>query len=76
MELHAVIVKKPASLEQAKKLKMPYTKKDYYRETETSYRFRNIAKTKFKKDSFRSAPITDKITLVYGELSSSGSKET
>jgi hypothetical protein len=66
--LHAVIVKKPVSLEQAKKIKMPYTKANYYRETETSYRFRNIPKTKFIKDSFRSAPITEKVTLVYGKL--------
>lgn len=68
MDLHAVIVKKPMTITEAKRAKKPFTEKDYYRETGTSYRFRNIPKTKFERNSFRSKPINEDITLVYGKL--------
>jgi hypothetical protein len=68
MELHAVIVKKPITLKDAKKKASNFTDKSYYRETDTSYRFRNIPKTKFERNSFRSKPIGEDLTLVYGKL--------
>lgn len=70
MELHAVIIKKPINLDEAKKIAKEYIKgnKKFYRETESSLRFRNIAKTKFKKSSFRTKKINKNLSLVYGEL--------
>ena len=65
-ELHDVIIKKDISLEKAKQIAakfIPLTRK-YYRETDGSWRFRNIPKTKFKQ--FRSKVINDYITLIYG----------
>ena len=70
-KLHAVIIKKPISLKDAKKIKKDIIKdktKTFYRETPESYRFRNIAKTKFDPSSFRSKKINDKTTLVFGSF--------
>lgn len=69
-QLHAVIVKKTIPLTQAKKMAHDIIKKNvsYYRVTSDSYRFRAIPKTKFKVGSFRSKPINENITLVFGEL--------
>ena len=65
--LHAVVIDKPINLNDAKKIASDFIKdKTFFRETSTSYRFRNIPKTKFKK--FRSKMINDKITLIYGYL--------
>ena len=69
MELHAVIIKKPVKLSAAKKMASDIIRNDkrkFYRETPDSYRFRNIPKTKFS--SFRSKPINDNITLVFGKM--------
>jgi hypothetical protein len=70
MELHAVIIKNTIPLNKAKIISKEFIpeNKNYYRETKNTYRFRNIPKTKFKKNSFRSKIINDDITLVYGEL--------
>ena len=71
MELHAVIIKKPFNLKDAKKIARQFIKnpnKKFYRETESSYRFRNIPKTRFIKGSYRSKIINDNITLIYGKL--------
>ena len=68
-ELHAVIISKVIPLEKAKKMAQDIIKdksKTYYRETEESYRFRNIPKTKFK--AFRSIIINLNLTLIYGEM--------
>jgi hypothetical protein len=68
MELHAVVIRKPISIEKAKQIASEYInskKKSFYRETNSSYRFRNIPKQKFK--SFRSKKINKDITLIYGE---------
>ena len=68
MELHAVIIRKPITLEKAKQIASEYIdskKKSFYRETNSSYRFRNIPKQKFK--SFKSKKINKDITLIYGE---------
>jgi hypothetical protein len=69
MELHAIIIKKPVKLAKAKQeaSKIINDKnKTFYRETQQSYRFRNIPKTKFKKDSFRTKVINNKLSLVFG----------
>jgi hypothetical protein len=67
MLLHAVIIKKPIKINDAIKLSKNFIpeNKNFYRETNDSYRFRNIPKTKFK--TFRSKVINKKITLVYGD---------
>jgi hypothetical protein len=67
--LHAVIIKKPVELDEAKIIAKSFIKdpkKKYYRETANSYRFRNISKQKFEE--FRSHPINENITLVFGKL--------
>lgn len=71
LKLHAVIVKKDVPFSKAKKtaadiIKEPTRK--FYRETEESYRFRNIPKTKFDKGSFRSKVVSPTVTLVFGKL--------
>lgn len=65
--LHAVIVKKPISLGMARKKAQEFIKdpkKRFYRETEDSFRFRNIPKTQLK--DFVSKKINDDITIVLG----------
>lgn len=69
--LHAVIIKKPVKLIKAKQEASEIINNDnrkFYRETNESYRFRNIPKTKFIKSTFRSKPINKNITLVYGKM--------
>lgn len=67
--LHAVIIKKPIELEKAKEEAKQFIKdKEYFRETSTSYRFRNIPKQKFLKSKYRTKKINDKISLIYGKL--------
>ena len=70
MDLHAVIISKIMSLEDAKNIARQFipSNRQYYRTTKNSYRFRNIPKTKFYKDSFRSEKLNDYITLIYGKL--------
>ena len=67
--LHCVVIKSTIPLETAKQIASKFiapTRK-YYRETANgSYRFRNIAKTKFKE--FRAKVINDNITLIFGKL--------
>lgn len=70
-ELHAVIIKKPITLEKAKKIAEDIIKdknKTFYRETSESYRFRNIPKTKFIESSFRTKIINPTTSLVFGKL--------
>lgn len=70
--LHAVIIKKGAySLEEAQKLAKEIikdNKKHYYRETNASYRFRNISKQKFYPKSFRTKKVNKNVSLVFGKL--------
>lgn len=73
LKLHAVIIEKPVSLDDAKKIAAEIIKdssKTFYRETESSYRFRNIPKTKFNPDSYVSKIIKKKphTTLIFGKL--------
>lgn len=67
--LHAVIVKKPMLLGLARKKAQEFIKnrdRRFYRETEDSYRFRNLPKEHFK--DFRTLKINNEITLVLGHL--------
>jgi hypothetical protein len=75
--LHAIIVKKPISVDELKKIQKEFVgNKTYIRETKQSFRIRNIPKQKFEKDSFRSQKIKGKnITLVYGKLKDSEVRE-
>lgn len=68
-ELQVVIVKKEIGLEKAKKIAHDIIKRDdiMMRETKDSYRFRNIAKTKFKADTFKTKKVNENISLVFGE---------
>lgn len=73
LTLHAVIIEKPISLASAKSHAAKIINdpsKSFYRETETSYRFRNVPKTKFQPNSYVSKVIKQKphITLVFGKL--------
>jgi hypothetical protein len=67
MELHTVVIRKPITLEKAREIASEYmdtNKKKFFRETNSSFRFRNIPKQKFK--SFKSKKINPNITLIYG----------
>jgi len=68
-ELQVVIVKKGVGLEKARKIARDIIKRDniIMRETSDSYRFRNIIKTKFKPDSFKTKKVNEDISLVFGE---------
>jgi hypothetical protein len=68
-EIQVAIIKKQVGLEKAKKIAEEILKKDnaFMRETEDSYRFRNLPKTKFKSDTFRTKKINDKVSLVFAE---------
>lgn len=71
--LHAVVVKKPMPLALARLKAQKFIKnkdKTFYRETEDSYRFRNIPKQNFK--DFFSKKIDDEVTLVFGHLNAKG----
>ncbi len=69
--IHAVIVKKVLPLEEALETFhniINNKKKKYYRETKNIYRFRNHAKTKFIKDTFRTKKVNKNVSIVFGEL--------
>lgn len=69
--LHAVIFKKPYDIEKAKEEVKEFIKdgkKQFYRETVKSYRFRNIPKQKFIKSQFKTKKINKEISLVFGKL--------
>lgn len=71
--LHAVIVKKPMPLALARLRAQKFIKnkrKTFFRETEDSFRFRNIPKQQFR--DFVSKEINDEITLVLGHLNEKG----
>ncbi|HEY9705366.1 MAG TPA: hypothetical protein V6C58_23205 [Allocoleopsis sp.] len=69
--LHAVVVKKPTTPDELIRIQNEFIKnknRTFIRETKTSYRLRNIPKTKFIKNSFKSKKINKKITLIYGKI--------
>jgi hypothetical protein len=70
-ELHAVIVKKPISKEEAIKIGQSVVKsksKKFVRETSESFRFRNIPKQKFEAKSFKTKKINPQISMIFGRL--------
>jgi hypothetical protein len=67
--LHAVVVKKPMPLALARLKAQRFIKnsnKQFYSETEDTFRFRNIPKSFFK--DFVAKKIDEEITLVMGNL--------
>lgn len=67
--LHAVVVKKPMPLALARLKAQKFIKnkrKTFFRETEDSFRFRNIPKQQFK--DFFTKVINDEISIVVGHL--------
>ena len=68
-ELQVAIIKKEVGLEKARKIAEEIIKKQnpFMRETEDSYRFRNLPKTKFVQSSFRTKKVNDRVSLVFGE---------
>lgn len=71
--LHAVIVKKnvPLAVARLRAQKIIKNKdKTFFRETEDSYRFRNIPKTFFK--DFITKKINEDISIVLGHLNEKG----
>lgn len=67
--LHAVIIKKPISLPLARFRSQKFIKdkhRTFFRETEDSFRFRNIPKGHFK--DFVSKQIDEDTTLILGHL--------
>jgi len=73
-KLHAVVIHKPITLEEARRLASQFIegKKQFHRETKLSFRFRNIPKQKFIPKSFRTKVINKQISLIYGELRKEG----
>jgi hypothetical protein len=68
-EIQVAIIKKEVGLEKARKIAEEIIKKDnpLMRETEDSYRFRNLPATKFVPSSFRTKKVNDRVSLVFGE---------
>lgn len=69
--MHAVIIKKNMGMtaKQAREAAdniIGNPSRQFMRETSDSWRFRNIPKTKFEK--FRSKPVNDAITIIFGKL--------
>jgi hypothetical protein len=68
LTLHAVIVKKPKTLEEAQEIAKHFIKnKKYHRETTQSYRFRNFPKNQFEPGSYKSKKLNEHTTLVFGK---------
>ena len=69
-DLHAVVVHKPIDVDKAfeESKKFINEERNFYRETQNSFRFRNIPKQRFEKKTFKSKKISPNITLVYGKL--------
>lgn len=66
--LHAVVVKKPKSLDEAKTIAKHFIKnKEYHRETKASYRFRNFPKNQFEPGSFRTKKLDQHTSLIFGK---------
>lgn len=71
LKLHAVIIKKPCELSEAKaeaREYIPNPKNNFYRETKSSYRFRAIPKTKFIRGGFKTKKINKNTSLIFGIL--------
>jgi hypothetical protein len=66
-QIQTVIIHKPVSLEKAKKEAKKIIGKEEYRETENSYRFKNISKKMFDPSTFKTKVINKNISLVVGK---------
>lgn len=67
--LHAVVVKKPITLNKAKKTAKHFItdKPLKFRETEQSYRFQNYPKEEFEPKTFRTKKLNEDVSLIYGK---------
>jgi len=66
--LHAVVVKKPKTLEEAQAIAKHFIKnKTYNRETKSSYRFRNHPKGEFVPGSFKTKKLNEHTSLIFGK---------
>jgi hypothetical protein len=71
LALHAVVIKKPCSLDEAREVSQHFInnpKKNFMRETSTSYRFRNIAKSHFIAKSYKTKKINKQVSIIIGHL--------
>lgn len=69
--LHAIVFRKPITrekLEQDTRSILKKKKIPFIRETEQSFRVRNIPKTKFISKSFRTKVVNPEISLIFGKL--------
>ena len=69
--LQAIVIDKSVPFEDAFVMAQQIIKnthKLFYRETEHSWRFRNLPKTQFVVGSYKSKRVNDVMTLVYGVL--------
>lgn len=66
--LHAVIVKKPVDLTQAKKIAKNFItdKPLKYRETQSSYRFENFPKKEFIPKTYKTKKLNNDVSLIFG----------
>jgi hypothetical protein len=69
-ELHAVVIQKSNHKpKEAEKIAMDILKhKAPMRETDQSWRYDNIAKTKFDPKTFRTKEIKEGLSLIFGKL--------
>ncbi len=71
MALHAVVIKKPCNLDEAREVAQHFIndpKKKFFRETSTSYRFRNIPKGHFNPKSYKTKKINKQVSIIIGHL--------
>lgn len=68
--LHAIIITKKLSSDDAQQLANKIANKNVkqYRETKNTYRFKFLPKTKFIQSSYKTKKVNSKLSLVYGEL--------
>jgi len=69
--IHHVLINKRVPLKKAKQIFhdiIKSKKKNFYKEDVNFWSFRNIPKTKFIKDSFRSKKINDDVVITFGQL--------
>jgi hypothetical protein len=70
-ELHAIVIQKANfKPKEALKIALDISHKDNIkmRETEDSWRFDNLAKTKFEPKTFRTKIIKEGLSLIFGKL--------
>jgi len=66
--LHAVVVKKPKTLEEAQEIAKHFIEnKKFHRETKSSYRFRNHPKGEFVPGSFKTKKLDAHTSLIFGK---------